>query len=138
MNNLLAKFKEALRTFMQGRSGPDALSLVLLWIGLALYIIGLFPGMALMGLVSLAAYGVSLWRMLSRNVSARSLENQKYLTWKYKTKQSAQQSWNRLKNIRKFKYFKCSKCGALLRVPRNTGNVNITCSKCGNYFKAKA
>ena len=44
----------------------------------------------------------------------------------------------RLKNIRKYKYFKCPQCHARLRLPRKVGEVTVTCGKCRHAFKQKA
>ena len=45
---------------------------------------------------------------------------------------------NRLRNIRKYKYFKCPQCHARLRLPRKVGEVTVTCGKCRHAFKKKA
>ena len=43
-----------------------------------------------------------------------------------------------LKNMRKYKYFKCPECHARLRLPRKVGEVTVTCGKCHHAFKQKA
>lgn len=132
------KVKSALRTFMTGRNGTDQLSIALVQGGLVLYLLGLLFRVGVLGLLSLAAYAWAIFRMLSRNRVARATENQKYVLGRDRAKTAVLQAWNRLKNLRKYKYFKCPQCGSLLRVPRGTGNVSITCSNCGNAFKGKA
>lgn len=91
---------------------------------------------------ALLAYGV--FRMFSRNVSARSKENQKFLVF-----------WNKVKGIwykikgwfsgkkRRFAdrkthcYFSCPKCKRKLRVPKGKGKIEISCPICGTKFIKK-
>ena len=51
---------------------------------------------------------------------------------------SVRQFINRVKNLRKYKYFKCPECHARLRLPRKVGEVTVTCGKCRHAFKQKA
>ena len=48
------------------------------------------------------------------------------------------QFFNRLKNMKKYKYFKCPECKSRLRLPRGVGEVTVTCGKCHHPFKQKA
>lgn len=132
------KMKAKLRSFMVGRNGPDDLSLALLITALILSIFSTFGGNLLLNLLSTIAYVYCIFRMLSRNTVKRRAENQRFITWKYKFTTAIKQYWVRLKNIRKYKYFKCPQCNALLRLPRKVGEVNVTCSKCRHVFKKKA
>ena len=84
----------------------------------------------------LAVY--TLFRIFSRNTAKRRQENDKYIAWRRDFSTTASQSWNRLKNIRKYKYFKCPECHAMLRLPRKVGEVNVTCKHCGHTFSKKA
>ena len=45
---------------------------------------------------------------------------------------------NRIRNSKKYRYFKCPKCKKLLRIPRGVGSVTITCKDCGTKFDKKA
>ncbi|MCR5205137.1 MAG: hypothetical protein K6E47_08760 [Lachnospiraceae bacterium] len=37
-----------------------------------------------------------------------------------------------------YRVFKCPECGQLLRVPKGSGRVEITCRRCGKVFEAKS
>lgn len=129
------KIRAAFARLMEGRHGADELSMALLIAGLVLSILGSFTRFRLLSLLSLALYVYALFRMFSRNHEKRYAENQKYVAF---THGSLRQFFVRLKNSRKYKYFKCPECHALLRLPRKVGEVTVTCGKCRHAFKQKA
>jgi hypothetical protein len=95
------KIKQTLRSFMNGRNGADHYSMALLWTGLVLYLLGAIVGsiqagpiFVLLGFLfntlGFAAYAYCIFRMFSRNISARVAENQKFINirnrfanWRY-------------------------------------------------------
>ena len=132
------KIKMGLARFMQGRHGPDNLSMFTLIAGLILSLLSTFTGIGLLSLLGFALYIWTLFRMLSRNQEARAKENRKYieLTSGWKTRFS--QFWKRQKNRKEYKYFKCPNCKVLLRLKRGCGEKEITCVRCGHHFQQKA
>lgn len=132
------KIKVGFQKFMTGRSGADELSLALLIFALLVSILASFTGSALFAILNIAAYVLCIYRMFSRNVVRRRTENQKFISGWHSAKRFASQSWVRVKNMRKYKYFKCPECHARLRLPRKVGEVTITCGKCKHAFKKKA
>ncbi len=133
-----AKIKAGLVRFMQGRHGTDNLGIFTLFLGLILSLVGTFTGLGLLSFLGLALYVITIFRMFSRNQEARTRENRKYieLTSGWKTKIT--QFFRRCKNRKEYKYFKCPKCRALIRMKRGSGEKTITCVRCSNQFKAKA
>ena len=136
--SFLDKLRAGLRRLMAGRHGADELSLALLIAGLALSIIGSLTRLGLLGLLSMALYVYAVFRMFSRDHQKRYAENQKYLSMMHGGSGSVRQFIVRLKNIRKYKYYKCPQCHARLRLPRKVGEVTVTCGKCRHAFKQKA
>ncbi len=132
------RIKNALRGFMAGRHGADQLSLALLIAGLVLSLLTSFTGFALFYWLGLIAYIWGIFRMMSRNNAKRSEENLRWVTFWTKFKTEFKQFFVRLKNIRKYRYFKCPQCKARLRLPRKVGEVTVTCGKCHHQFKQKA
>ena len=142
------KMKQAMRRFMADRHGADQLSMALLWSGLICYLLGsLLGGIqlpvfavigALLNLIGFAAYLFCLYRMLSRNNDKRNEENRRYNAAVEKSRTQRRQAKARFQNRKKYKYFKCPGCKAWLRVPRGTGVVTVTCSRCHNSFTQKA
>ena len=136
--SFMQKVRDGLRRLMVGRRGPDELSLALLVAGVVLSMLSSITRIGLFYLISLVAYGFSLYRMLSRKIEKRCAENAKFLTFWRGWRSSLKQFINRAKNMRKYKYYKCPQCHAWLRLPRKVGEVTVTCGKCHSSFKQKA
>ena len=136
--SFMQKLREGFRKLMTGRRGADELSLALLIGGVVLSMLGSLLRFGLLNLLGLACYIICLWRMLSRNLEKRYQENVKFTTAWRKVSASVRQFINRMKNMRKYKYFKCPECHVLLRLPRKVGEVTVTCGKCRHAFKQKA
>ena len=142
------KIKQSFRNFMNGRNGVDQLSMALLWTGLLAYLLGsivgsiqvsvVFPliGM-LLNLVGFAAYVFSIFRLFSRNIEKRRAENRRYVTMMEMKSTERRQAKVRFQNRKKYKYFKCPGCKAWLRLPRGSGVVTVTCSRCHTSFTQK-
>ena len=136
--SILHKIKDGFRKFMVGRRGADELSLALLIAGLVLSMLTSFTRIGVFYLVGLVAYGLSIFRMFSRNIEKRYAENVKFLGLWRSRRSNLKQFINRMKNMRKYKYFKCPECHSRLRLPRKVGEVTVTCGKCRHAFKQKA
>ena len=92
---------------------------ILYWLGLALLI-------------------YSYFRILSRNVSKRYEENQRYLNAKYRAvvkKNNLKKRWAQRSTYR---FFKCPQCKQTVRVPKGRGKICITCPKCKTEFIKKS
>ena len=136
--SILEKIKAGLVKFMAGRRGADELSLAMLIGGALLSLLGTVLHMPVLSLLSMAIYIFTLFRMFSRNIEKRYAENAAFLKlWSGMTS-GIRQFFNRLKNMKKYKYFKCPECKSRLRLPRGVGEVTVTCGKCHHAFKQKA
>lgn len=136
--SLWLKIKQTIRSWMNGRHGPDQLTLGLLWLGIALYALGILLGQGLLTLASAIPYGMCIFRMFSRNNAKRYAENQKFLGMKNRITTRWKQARIRFRQRKQFKYFKCPNCRAWLKLPRGTGVATVTCGKCQNNFTQKA
>ena len=132
------RLKNSLARFMNGRYGADQLGMASLWTAIILSLIGSFSRMSLFTLLSFALYIWTLYRMMSRNLVRRRLENDRFTRWITPLTTRARQSWNRLKLRKTYKYFRCPKCRSMLKLPRKVGEVTMTCGNCGHQFKQKA
>ena len=121
----MQRWKESFARFMYGRYGPDQLNNALLILGVALAVVGMLFSLPVLTVLSYLPLGCCLYRMFSRNVNRRRLENQKYM-----------QQLNRLRD-RNSRYYSCPRCHQTVRVPRGRGKINIHCPKCGNQFVKK-
>ena len=136
--SILQKARDGLRKFMTGRHGTDELSMALLILGLALSMLSGILRFPVLYFFGLAAYVLSLFRMFSRDNERRYAENAKFVSALRGCTSSVKQFVNRVKNMRKYKYFKCPECHSRLRLPRKVGEVTVTCGKCHHAFKQKA
>lgn len=136
--SLFTKIRMALASFMQGRNGVDNLGLAALWMGLVCSLLGSLLGVGLFSLAGTALYIYSIWRMLSRNVYKRTMENRHYVGFINPIQTKVGQFFLRLKNRKEYKYFKCPQCKVLIRLKRGTGPKHICCPKCRHEFDQKA
>ena len=117
-----------LQRFMSGRYGSDAFGNFLCVVSLICLVLGLFVG--IFYYIGLALLIYTYFRMLSRNVSKRYAENQMFLA---RTKPI--RDWWKLLNMKyrdrkTMKYFKCERCGHVMRVPKGKGTIKVTCPHC--------
>lgn len=129
--------RNAIQRFMYGRYGNDQLNLFLLGLYLLLYLVFIFVRVDLLYFISFALLAVTLFRLLSRNLERRRMENAKFMR-----AAGPLISWFHMRrNVRRDKehvYFKCPSCGQRLRVPRGRGKITVTCRACGARFEEKS
>jgi len=123
---------------MMGRYGSDQLSFALLLSGIVLSLLTSITGIIIFYYIGLAAYIWAIFRMFSKNRVKRASENQKFLNFRNNFKTNFSQFFVRVKNFKKYRYFRCPQCKARLRLPRKVGEVTVTCGKCHHQFKQKA
>ncbi len=129
--------KEKFYRFMQGRYGNDALNqfisiLILVCLGLSFVFGNVFYGLGLIGLLGI------YFRMFSKNIHKRSLENQAYLRIYNKTRFGIQKRFHLLKQDGTHHIYKCPSCKQKIRVPKGKGRIAIRCPKCSNEFVKKS
>ena len=134
----------ALVRFMYGRNGMDQLNRALLSLYLGICVVRMLALMLLhSGVVDLileillwAVLVVLLLRLFSRNLPKRRAENQRWVNWWWKVKNSSSASRARHAD-KEHKYFVCKNCKTVCRVPVGKGKIIITCPKCGAQIHAK-
>lgn len=137
MRNLMQKFA----IFMQGRYGMDTLNNFLLAVLFVLWIINIFvfftiPSLVL-DLLELVVIGLIIFRMLSRNINKRSLENRKFVPVYNSVKNWFSLTIRKFKERKEFRYIKCPFCKAQLRVKNKKGKHTVHCPRCGREFDKK-
>jgi uncharacterized C2H2 Zn-finger protein len=126
-----------LKNFMSGRYGGDQLSLALLILSTLLTLIAQWVRLPLLGLLSYVFIGIALYRMFSRDIGKRSMENYKFCMLFSPVYDWIKKCQRRSKDLKTHKYFKCPTCNIKLRVPRGKGKILITCPKCNTQFTKK-
>ena len=133
-------FRERFARFMYGRyganAGVDAFSFFLMISATVLMLLsgflrgaGAVAGTVLY-VIGTLLYVFAIYRVFSKNISARARENYKFY-----------EIWGKIKNTFRFtkadpgyKLYKCPGCGKKVRVPRNRGKIEITCRNCNSKF----
>ena len=126
-----------LRKLMIGRYGSDQLSMALLIFSVLLTLIAGLISFPLLATISYIPLGICLFRMLSKDIAKRRMENYKFsilispvYSWYKRTKKHA-------KEYKTHKYFSCPTCKADLRLPKGKGKITITCPKCNTDFSRR-
>ena len=132
------RIKMAMASFMQGRNGVDNMGYHALWGGLILVLVDSLLGTGLLGLLGNALYIYAIFRMLSRNVTKRQAENQRYVQFTGNWQKEMKQFFLRLKGTKEYKYFRCPSCKNCLRLRRGCGEKHITCPVCKHQFDQRA
>ncbi len=133
----MSNFRDKLARFMYGRYGSDQLNNALTLFCLVLIILNAFLQVAVINLLVWAVLVWSIYRTFSRNVTKRSIENQKFLKVWDPVKGKASLVMRRFKEIKTHRYRKCPQCKAVLRLPRRTGIHTVDCPRCHNEFQVR-
>lgn len=127
----MSRLKYRLYYFMQGRRGMDYFSRFMMNTSLVLIVVSMFLGRikilaALLNLIIMGLLIYTNFRIFSRNLYRRELENSRYLAWR-----------DEMKSRKIYRYFKCPECGQRMRAPKGKGNIVVTCHQCNTSFKKK-
>ncbi len=134
-------FRQQLQSFMIGRNGFDSFCRFLTFSSAILVLLSMFTQSGVLYLIALFLLGYSYFRMMSKNLGNRTLENQKYLQIadriqllfkggpKFREKRAFEKEQRKI-----YKVFTCKSCGQKVRVPRGKGKIEITCPKCRTSF----
>ena len=130
LNNLKMKFTR----FMQGRNGVDQLSHFLSTVSLILIVVAIFTKSIILDWIPFVIMGYMYFRIFSRNIPKRSMENQKFCNMRYDLA-IKKNNWKKEREQRKiYRFFRCPMCKQKVRVPKGRGKICITCPKCRQEF----
>lgn len=130
-------WKRKLKEFMQGRYGMDDMGLFLIVSSILMLFVSLFDSSILLFLAGCALLVYAYFRVLSRNMEARSRENMGFLSAKESLRFKIQSRKLHRSMQKTHKYYTCPECGRKLRVPKGKGRIEICCPKCGKKFIKK-
>lgn len=122
--------------FMYGRYGNDKLNVFLVLVLIGMGIISLFSNSYILIALQFIVLALFLLRFLSKNTYKRRSENEKFLKLSAPVVRFFKSKIRQLKD-KDNKYFKCPKCSAKLRVPKNKGKITVTCPVCRHKFDKK-
>ena len=127
-----------LSRFMIGRYGPDQLSTALIVVSFIVSLVITIVKLPFGWIISYLPLILALVRILSRNITARRRENDRFLRFWAPFKAKVKKFFKKLRGMKTHKYFNCPGCKNTLRVPRGRGKLNITCPRCGERFIKKS
>ena len=122
---------------LKNRYGTDALSVAMMVVVIALLLINIPLQNILLSLVGMVITALVIFRMGSRNKEKRMAENRKYLLRVQGIKVKIKQWRVRFTGRKQFKYTRCPKCRAMLRLPRGAGQVSARCRACEHVFTCR-
>ena len=126
---MFRKIGDRFRNFMIGRNGQDQLGVAIFGVGFLFLILsmvfGRFAWSFLFSLLSWILLLLCIFRMYSKNLSARGAENRAFLNLLHRLKD------------KNHSYYRCPCCRQQVRVPKGRGKISITCPKCRNKFMKK-
>ncbi len=126
------RIRERLTRFMYGRYGNDKLGYLLIIIYFILWFINIFLRSIIVSLLSVGIIVYWVFRAFSKNIFARQKENAFVCNILAKIKSFFVLQYNRIHDIKKYRYRKCKNCKAVLRLPIKKGKNIAVCPKCGN------
>ncbi len=124
--------------WMRGRQGPDDLALFCTNLAFVIVIVNLFARVSWLGWIALVLIVYAVFRLQSKNLSARAKENEKFLVTLGPARRWVQNPKAALEETKKYKHVKCADCGQKVRVPRGKGKLRVTCPKCKKKFEVKS
>ena len=123
-----------LRRQMIGRYGHDQLSMALLGLYLLMAFAIKLSGQTQIIYLSYIPLGICLYRMLSKQIEKRRLENNKFMRLVSSLYVYFKEKRKSIENFKKYNYFTCPFCKQKLRVPRGKGKIMVTCNQCRKQF----
>lgn len=123
---------------MIGRYGVDQFNRFLLGLSVVLLLLSSIFGRGFLYFTSILVLIFSYYRILSKNFSQRTKENNTYLYYNDKLVGLFKRGKNNTSQRINYHLYKCPKCKQKIRIPRGKGKIKITCPKCGTEFMKKS
>lgn len=135
--------REKFIKFMQGRNGVDDFAKFTMGVAFASIILAIFARngsviSALLDTIGLLAIVYTYYRILSKDISRRYQENQKYLSKTESLRIRFRKEKNMMEQRKTHHIYKCPGCGQKIRIPRGKGKIEIDCPKCHTKFVKKS
>lgn len=127
--------REKLTRFMIGRYGQfDFLSKTIMGFGLLALALSLLSGKTAFTLSAFVLIAWLYFRLFSRNIYRRSLENQWLLDKTSGLRHWVNRQTKHFKELKLYHIYKCPNCRQKIRIPRGKGKIQISCPKCRTTF----
>ncbi len=131
------KMQNGMMQFMYGRNGFDNLARLFYFGSLIFLVINIFLNSVILYFLWVGFFGYAIFRTMSKNISKRYAENQKYLNATAGIRKRTGLLRLQWRDRATSRYYICSKCHQQIRVPKGKGRIEITCPRCGDKFVKK-
>lgn len=128
--------REKIQRFFYGRYGLDRLNQFILVLALIIEVINLFFRSFVLNGIFYVLILIYMFRILSKNIVARSIENDKYLRYKKFVIRRGKTFQSNIKD-REHKVVLCPKCAQMVRLPRKRGKLEVNCPNCHAKFEKR-
>ena len=128
--------REKIQRFFYGRYGLDRLNQFILVLALIIEVINLFFRSFVLNGIFYVLILIYMFRILSKNIVARSIENDKYLRYKKFVIRRGKTFQSNIKD-REHKVVLCPKCAQMVRLPRKRGKLEVICPNCHAKFEKR-
>jgi ribosomal protein S27E len=129
--------KEKLYRFMMGRYGNDQLNRFLMILTVVFFVLSLF-GLRIFYVLGILCIFYAYFRMFSKNLYKRRLENNWYMKREYCVRQFFATQKRDMQQRKTHHIYRCPDCRQKIRVPRGKGKIEIRCPKCSRTFIKKS
>lgn len=133
----MKSFKNKLIAFMYGRYGVDSLYYALLGLWMVCWFLRVLTQSIVFDLLLWAILVILIYRVMSRNLSRRRAENEKFLKLWKPVQSFGKRQWMRIRDCRTHVYRRCPECGSMLRLPHRRGTHTAVCPKCSRRFETR-
>ena len=130
--------RDKIYRFMQGRYGTDDFYKFLFWVALIGIVINWFFKSQLLSFAVTLILVYAMYRVLSKNHSARYAENQRYLQATAKIRYWFDQQKKLMEERNYHHIYTCPKCRQKIRIPKGKGKIMIRCPKCHHEFQKRS
>ncbi len=130
-------FKERLVSFLSGRNGIDAICYLLLGLYAVISLVNCFINSLSLWLFGIALILYMWFRVFSRNIYKRRMENEKFMAFWRKLARWFKQKRRAFKERKDYAFRKCPSCKSVLRLPRVKGKHCTKCPRCHTAFEVE-
>ncbi|MBE6677953.1 MAG: hypothetical protein E7597_04075 [Ruminococcaceae bacterium] len=136
-NGYKPSFKEKIVHFFSGRNGTDTICYATFGLYLAISVVNLFLSSVVLWAMSWILIAYMWFRVFSRNLYKRRLENEKFRAVFSKISRYFRLKKRAFNERKDFSYRKCPGCKSTLRLPKKKGKHTTRCPRCGKEFTVK-
>ena len=129
--------KNKIRNFMVGRYGDDALNRFICILIFIFIVLNWILQNNIIRIVIYVFFFLFIYRSFSKNIVARSIENDKFIKHKRKVSRIFKIMKKNFQD-KENKYVLCPTCVQMIRVPKGKGKIEITCRHCKKRFEKRS